>query len=72
MKYRTDTGVVVTIPSDATDLEIYKACRKAELLHNQTHSALVYTVYEELITVERERDGKQLVTLDRVTECVKV
>ncbi len=72
MKYATETGVTVTIPENASDLEIYKACRAAGLLVNQTHSAMVYGAYSDQITVDRARDGKPLLTLDRVKVCGKV
>lgn len=68
MKFATETGVVVVLPEDASDLTIYKACRAAGLLHNQTHSALIYGAFEDQITIDRARDGLPLLTLDRVLE----
>ncbi len=67
MKYATETGVTITIPNNATDLQIYQACRKAGLLRNQTHSALIYGAYDDQITIDRARDGYPLLSLDRIT-----
>ncbi len=66
MKYATETGVTIEIPSGASDLTIYKACRAAGLLHNQTHSALSYGAYDDQITIDRARDAYPLLTLDKV------
>ena len=66
MRFRSETGVTVTVPNRATDLEIYRACQAVGLLRNQTHSALTYGAYDDQITIDRTRDGKPLLTLDRV------
>ncbi len=56
----------VEIPDNASDLDIFKACVKVGLLRNQTFSALSFTVAPGFIGVDRTRDSRELLTLNKV------